>query len=352
MKVLIVGTFPSKPGNIQPGKFLQKTSDSIRTAFEQLGHTADLFDYRRIEEENRKWGVWEYRFQKYLKSFRKPWFPRFLRTAFFSIPGIRSMNKRLVDTVRLGNYDLVMMLKTETVDYRRIPEINDHSPTWYFFTDWIVIAREVEAAEYARRALYSSATRSNVAEYFKQAGADARFLTQGANTEYFYPEEHTEKKHDIVFVGTVTKQRKDFFKKLAGLGITVETFGRHGDHEHVFGSRLGDLYRSSKIVLNLNTTVDNTGFSLRVFEVMGCGAFLLSEYCTDIEMLFKNGKELVWFRTPEECADLICTYLEDTENRERIARAGAERIAEEFTWRHIIQKICTEISHQTESRSI
>ncbi|MFC1479816.1 glycosyltransferase, partial [Planctomycetota bacterium] len=342
--ILVVGTFPPESGTVQPGKFLQKTSESVRTAFEQLGHSVDIFDYRRIEEENRRWKVWEYRFQKYLKAFQKPFFPSFLRTAFFRIPGIRKMNTQLLETVKNGNYNLVILLKSEKVDYRIIPEIRTYSPVWYFFTDWIVIAREVKAAEYAKQATWASATRSNVADVFTRAGANARFLTQGANRDYFYPEESIEKTHDVTFVGTITPEREAYIKKLASLGITVQTFGRGGEHGHVFGKDLAELYRRSKIVLNFNITVDNTGFSLRVFEVMGSGAFLLTEYCKDLETLFKNGNELVWFHNPDECAEMIHTYLKNDENRERIARAGTERVAGEFTWKHIIQKICDEVS--------
>ncbi|MFH1708623.1 MAG: glycosyltransferase [Planctomycetota bacterium] len=344
MKVLLVGTFPPAPGQIAVGQFLQKSCIAMQAAFEELGHSVDTFHYKAVEEQNRRWPVWEYRFQKWCRRWlQHAWLPSALQTLIFRLPGTRRMNALLLDQVTRGAYDLVLLAKTELVDYDNIPKFNRHAVTWYFFTDWIVIARQIQADIFAARSTFANATRSNVVASFNRAGANAIFLTQGADTSLYYPDPSQAREYDVVFVGTLRPNRARYLRHLEQNGIRVATFGKDMQHEHVFGPALADVYRKARIVLNFNTTVNKTGFSLRVFEVMGCGAFMLTEYCKDLETLFQSGRELVWFDSPAECLDLVRRYLADETARETIARAGLARIRAEFTWQHIVGRICAAV---------
>ena len=47
--------------------------------------------------------------------------------------------------------------------------------------------------------------------------------------------------------------------------------------------------------------------------------------------MFELGKEVIAYRTPEECAELIWHYLEHESEREEIARAGQQRTLQEHT---------------------
>lgn len=340
MHILVVGIFPPEPFKITPGQFLQNTSENMQFAFNKLGHTVEIFDFRSIEKQKRSFFKWEYRLQKYLTFFQKSFFPQKWQTLIFRLPGIKKMNDMLLDKIKNNNYDLIFLAKAEKINYLHIDIFNQYSKTWYFFVDPLSIAKELQIEQYASKAIWASATRLNVVEFFKKAGANAVFLTQGGNPDISHPDEKVEKTYDVVFVGTIRKNRKKYIKFLENNGITVETFGEHAKHGHVFAKEMADIYRRSKIVLNLNTSEKSTGFSIRVFEALGTGSLFLSEYCKDLEMLFENKKELVWFSSPQECLELIEKYLKDPESRERIAQCGAERFMKEFTWSHVAQKIC------------
>ena len=47
--------------------------------------------------------------------------------------------------------------------------------------------------------------------------------------------------------------------------------------------------------------------------------------------MFPPGKEVVAYRTPEECVELVRYYLDHDAERERIARAGQDRTLREHT---------------------
>lgn len=78
-----------------------------------------------------------------------------------------------------------------------------------------------------------------------------------------------------------------------GLTIDKSLYGGYMPYEN-----LPELYASTKIVLRLHSVnTSPTMMSMRTFEVLGCGAFYLTQYTPAIESLFTNYKHLVWSNT-------------------------------------------------------
>lgn len=65
---------------------------------------------------------------------------------------------------------------------------------------------------------------------------------------------------------------------------------------------------------------------------MGAGGFVLSTYCPETAELFKEDKEIVFFRTPEELLDKVEFYLTHEEERRQVARAGHEKVINCYTY--------------------
>ena len=100
--------------------------------------------------------------------------------------------------------------------------------------------------------------------------------------------------------------------------------GRH--HGEAWGREMFTLLRRSQITLNRHIDVaEDYANNMRLFEATGCGALLVTDYKENLNDLFEIGKEVVAYRTPEECAALIQYYLTHPEEAAEIARAGQER---------------------------
>lgn len=331
MRILFVGVFEPPHSSHHP----------MARELRALGHDVEEFDYRRLERLGRPGSAWGLRARKFVSLVRAPWMSRFTTLLLFSLPGMkRQMNARLLERVRRNRYDLVLLAKAELVDCRLIEEINRRSRTWYYFMDTLAMARSMRAPEYARRVTFSSASRNNVVELFERAGGRSLFLTQGVQTEIFNPGLGAAKTADVVFVGRLLPHREAVVRHLRLHGISVATYGRDSDNPPVYLEALRDLYRGAKIALNLNSDPGSTGFSIRVFQVLGTGTMLVSEHCRDLELLFTRGSEMEWFKTPDEALEIIRRYLKDDDARERIARAGCRTVNERFTWRHIMSTLC------------
>jgi spore maturation protein CgeB len=108
----------------------------------------------------------------------------------------------------------------------------------------------------------------------------------------------------------------------------------------VWGIEMYKVLRRSRITLNHHIDVAE-GFAnnMRLFEATGVGTFLLTDWKANLQDMFEPGKELVCYRSPEECSELIQYYLAHAEERDAIARAGQERTCREHTYANRMKEL-------------
>ena len=94
------------------------------------------------------------------------------------------------------------------------------------------------------------------------------------------------------------------------------------------------IYRRSRINLNYFNVQCVNSPTVRIFDVMACGGFLLTEYRPFIKEMFRIGEELDVFRSREEQVEKIQYYLNHENERKEIARAGQERVLREHRYRN------------------
>ena len=92
------------------------------------------------------------------------------------------------------------------------------------------------------------------------------------------------------------------------------------------------VFAGSRINLNLSLRSIHSGIPLRVLDTMACGGFVLTNRQPEITEYFEDGREVVTFRSVEECLDKISYYLEHDEERQMIAAAGQEKVQELFPY--------------------
>ena len=77
----------------------------------------------------------------------------------------------------------------------------------------------------------------------------------------------------------------------------------------------------------------------RVFEVIGCNTFLLSENCDYINEYFEIDKEIILFNDLKEAEEKIQYYLKNKRKLNKIAKAGYDRVLKEHTYEKRFEKI-------------
>lgn len=104
-------------------------------------------------------------------------------------------------------------------------------------------------------------------------------------------------------------------------------------------SEMPEVFRQSKINLNISLRSIHAGIPLRVLDIMANGGFVLSDYKEEIAKLLKEDEEIVLFRNEKECMDKIDYYLKNEDKRKRIAENGKRAVENRFAYQKALRKI-------------
>ena len=93
--------------------------------------------------------------------------------------------------------------------------------------------------------------------------------------------------------------------------------------------------------ININTTSKpiRTGLPLRIFDILSCEGFVISNYQPEIPELFSLGEEIIVYTSLDELKDLCAYYLDHEKERRDIARAGYEKLAKEYTYEKQLERM-------------
>lgn len=142
---------------------------------------------------------------------------------------------------------------------------------------------------------------------------------------------------DVGAIGAFENERAESLLYLAEHGIIVNVWGNdwgkmvnfHPNlvikNEFLFGEDYSKAICATKINLNFLRKINRDEVTSRSVEIPACGGFMLSERTARHLEFFEEGEEAEFFSSNEEMLEKIRRYLENKEEREKIARAGMER---------------------------
>jgi len=97
-----------------------------------------------------------------------------------------------------------------------------------------------------------------------------------------------------------------------------------------------EMYRVlSSSTIALNRHIEAAGRfanNMRLYEATGVGTLLITDAKENLNDLFEIDREVVTYRTADECAEKIHHYLDHEEEREKIAQAGMAEVLSNHTW--------------------
>lgn len=167
------------------------------------------------------------------------------------------------------------------------------------------------------------------------------FLQLGITTDMYFEE-------GLMPRSLAGSERLKMMEKLSGLSPRWYGSGA-GEPDKIPGvayyprltyeEELPKAYYFSKI--NLSTTLHSitSGLSLRVFDIIGAGGFILTNYQPEAEELFEVGKELIVYHDFDELKELAEFYLRNEKARLQILGAGYKRLCGEYTYPIAVKKI-------------
>jgi hypothetical protein len=194
----------------------------------------------------------------------------------------------------------------------------------------------------------------NFVDYFRRHGVKSELLRFGFEPRVLSRFNGSERSVPVSFVGNLFPEHVarrswlDFVcQKLpvqvwsASLSEVAHDSSIRRCHRGVaWGVQMFDVMHKSRITLNRHIDVAEAyAGNVRLFEATGAGALLVTDWKKNLHEMFEPGKEIVPYRTNEECVEIVQYYLEHDAERDAIARAGQQRTLRDHTYFNRMQEL-------------
>lgn len=104
------------------------------------------------------------------------------------------------------------------------------------------------------------------------------------------------------------------------------------------GNGMIKVFKASRINLNITYRQIPFGIPLRVFDILGAGGFLLTNYQHELSVYLTPGEDFIYYDSLEDALEKADYYLTHEEERKRIATHGHDSIRR-FSYENQLAKI-------------
>lgn len=193
-------------------------------------------------------------------------------------------------------------------------------------------------------------------DYFRNKGIPAELHRLGFEPRILSNYTQICRDIKVSFIGSLQEihsSRRKFLEDICNKNIPLKLWAPEKDMKQLnkksplinryvgsaWGYQMYHIIHRSKITLNHHGDILPFANNMRLFEATGMGALLVTDWKKNISDIFEPDKEIITYKTPEECAEKIQYYLEHDEERVAIARAGQERTLKEHSYFHRMQEL-------------
>jgi len=253
----------------------------------------------------------------------------------------KKTDQLLLKLVRNHQPELVFISAFKLLDEKTLQQLREELPRAVFMCWYGDPPRGIDTKvdAMARKCDWLLATSGGeLLRKYKQMGVkNCAFMPNPADRDFEYPRQVSEKwRSELLFAGKLSHHqeggdpiREDLIRYLIEKkGMTV--WGCLGQ-PRVEGYDYLNAVCGTKMALSINVNNDVRFYhSDRLTHLLGCGAFVLSRYVPDSDLLFEDKKHLCYFHSIEECSDLVDQFRQDQTLRKKIAEQGYKRAHEGF----------------------
>lgn len=312
---------------------INSTTIEIKDAFEKLGYHVTSFNFRSI---SKKFSVFNSK-DRFLDFFFKKLNKIGFSFLYYNLLGRYKMTKELLK-YKFENFDFVLFTKCEFINPKTFKIIKKYTPVYYYFFDSmkeISNYRLYNHFNYSSKSFVVSKIMSEVLSSHKKINKLIFYCPQGVDIKKWKINNNLPKIYDIVFIGSRNAYRDKYINYLKKNGIEIICYGLGYRNGEVYNEDLNKIYQKSKIALNF--TRDRISFSIRVYQIISSGCFVLSSKSEELNRIFNRGKHFDDFDSPKECLKKIKFYLESDNTRNSIVINSYNKVIKTFNWEKILK---------------
>ncbi len=151
---------------------------------------------------------------------------------------------------------------------------------------------------------------------------------KGIVSDLYIGEKCTEQERIRTLQAISEKFKMDFYT-LSDTSMIPKINNRGGADSNRMQPR---IFKCSKINLSMTNRPFKSGIPLRVFDIMGSGGFLISNYQPELAELFVPGEDIVLYESIPDLLMKIEYYLEHEDERLQIAKNGYEKVKQHHSY--------------------
>jgi hypothetical protein len=182
-------------------------------------------------------------------------------------------------------------------------------------------------------------------DQFHRAGHPGAFLLPHAVRGEFFEGPDPNREFELGWVGQssgpIYRKRAEWLPKLSAAFRTNDLSRSYTQSE------VADVYRHSRIVVNIGRDDFPQDANLRVFEVLASGALLVTALPTELSRIgFKENVHFVGYQQEGDIVPIVRKYLLEEESRWRIAEAARRKVLDEHTYDARVEQLLTHLQQQ------
>ena len=264
----------------------------------------------------------------------------FVKKAFTSLgyevlcTDYRVMDKYEVETriKYITDVDFLLTIKGERINPESI--FSCRVPTVLWGQDSIQANNEMHFVIQTKAPLFDIvySFNNNELSFYKQFNKNSFYLPLGADADIHKDIKVSNKTIEVGFIGSLNNNRINMINYLLDKGIPVQY--SHSQDKYA------EIVSSTKI--NINCGITDSGYQMRVFEILAMGGLLFTNAVRD-ENLFVDKEHLIYYNDFNHLYELICYYIDKPEEIERIAKAGQKEVMEKHLYIHRVKEIIDKV---------
>ena len=303
---------------------------------------------------------WFERFKKWLPGKGEPVFLSFdrrMQYRFLLGPQILGINQDLKKVALREKPDVIWFYNVQLVYPQTVSSLRELLPKTIFcqYTNDNPFATEVPRSIWRHFInsiplfdLHFAYRKDNIPD-FKRSGAKDVFLLRSyfiPEIDQYIPREEIEDKYicDVVFSGHYENDgRIEALEAICKAGFKLKLYGGgwhaakarlspdsplrvHYPIEHVMGLDYNKAICGAKVALCFLSTLNKDTYTRRSFQIPAMKVAMLSERSDDLEGLFEDRQEAVFFSDTGDLLEKLKWLCEDPLDNDRIAQGGLRRV--------------------------
>ena len=183
--------------------------------------------------------------------------------------------------------------------------------------------------------------------WYLKENVPAVYFPLASSLDFYFPMD-IKKKYDVGFIGRKYGYREDVINFLKNNGINVKVYGEGWEMGEIKLDDNNKFYNECRIMLGIATIGYSTDFfnpKLRDFEVPMSGGFYITNKTEDLNLIFKENINIVFYSNLKELVAKIKYYLENENQRIEISKNAYSFVSEFHTYENRFDKLFNNLSN-------